>query len=234
LDHDAWLNPEVCGIEHDPNVPEAVSPEACAAAGEHLRRNGTWVVFQTGRGLNTPFQARALELRRRYLADSAFQIARDMYASQSPRERARARPTPTSTADWVAALVPYDSATRGGYAAMLKYLPMLAGTDCALTPAFPMPGFELHEMLAVFVVKGMSPLEALRTATLNPALALHAIDSLGTVAAGKVADLVLLDADPLANIWNTTKIRAVVANGRYYDRAALDGLLADAERAAHR
>jgi hypothetical protein len=46
--------------------------------------------------------------------------------------------------------------------------------------------------------------------------------------------LVLLDADPLADIWNTTKIRAVVANGRYYDRAALDRLLASAEAAAHR
>lgn len=53
-------------------------------------------------------------------------------------------------------------------------------------------------------------------------------------AAGKVADVVLLDADPLADIWNTTKIRAVVANGRYYDRVALDGLLIQAEQAAVR
>jgi len=54
---------------------------------------------------------------------------------------------------------------------------------------------------------------------------LHATDSLGTVAPGKLADLVLLDADPLADIANTTAIRAVVANGRYYDRTALDRLL---------
>ena len=54
---------------------------------------------------------------------------------------------------------------------------------------------------------------------------LHATDSPGTVAQGKLADLVLLDADPLTDIANLTKIRAVVANGRYFDRAALDSLL---------
>ena len=68
---------------------------------------------------------------------------------------------------------------------------------------------------------------ALRAATLNPAKLLHAIDSMGTVAPGKLADLVLLDADPLADITNTATIRAVIANGRYYDRAALDRVLAD-------
>ena len=75
-------------------------------------------------------------------------------------------------------------------------------------------------------------LAALQTATLNPALALQATDSLGTVEAGKLADLVLLDADPLEDIQNTAKIRAVVANGRYYDRDALDALLQAAARAA--
>ena len=58
---------------------------------------------------------------------------------------------------------------------------------------------------------------------------LHATDSLGTIAPGKLADLVLLDADPLADITNTTTIRAVVANGRYVDRAALDRLLAEVQ-----
>jgi imidazolonepropionase-like amidohydrolase len=61
---------------------------------------------------------------------------------------------------------------------------------------------------------------------------LHATDSLGTVTPGKVADLVLLDADPLEEIQNTTKIRAVIANGRYFDRTVLDGLLAEARTKA--
>ena len=94
------------------------------------------------------------------------------------------------------------------------------------------PGFALHTELAMYVAEGLTPLEALQTATLNPAKLLHATDSLGTVATGKLADLVLLDADPLADITNTTTIRAVVANGRYFDRAALDRLLADVQTKA--
>ena len=67
----------------------------------------------------------------------------------------------------------------------------------------------------------------MRAATLNPARFLQSTDSLGAVAAGKLADLVLLDADPLADIANTTMIRAVMANGRYFDRDALDRLSAE-------
>ena len=86
--------------------------------------------------------------------------------------------------------------------------------------------------LELYVAEGLTPLEALQTATLNPAKLLHATGSLGTVAPGKLADLVLLDADPLADITNTTTIRAVVANGRYFDRAALDQLLDEARAKA--
>jgi imidazolonepropionase-like amidohydrolase len=59
---------------------------------------------------------------------------------------------------------------------------------------------------------------------------LHATDSLGTVAPGKLDDLVPLDADPLVDITNTTTIHAVVANGRYFDRAALAQLLAEVQK----
>ena len=85
----------------------------------------------------------------------------------------------------------------------------------------------MHTELAVYVAEGLTTLRALQSATLEPAKLFRVTDSLGTVAAGKLADLVLLDADPLADITNTTTIRAVVANGRYFDRAALDQLLAE-------
>lgn len=104
-------------------------------------------------------------------------------------------------------------------------VPMLAGSDLTRPPA-------LTDELKLMVEAGMSPLDALRAATLNPAKFFGATDSLGTVASGKVADLIVLDADPLQDIGNTTKLRAVIANGRYYDRPALDNLLAEAERTA--
>ena len=114
-------------------------------------------------------------------------------------------------------------------------LPILAGTDAGAPVLRTVtPGFSLHAELAMYVAEGLTPLNALQAATLNPAKFLHATDSLGTVAAGKLADLVLLDADPLADITNTTTIRAVMANGRYFDRAALDGLLAEVQSEAKR
>jgi hypothetical protein len=100
-------------------------------------------------------------------------------------------------------------------------LPILSGRDTGGADA----GFKTHSDMAILVDRGLTPLAALQAATINPARAIQATDSLGTVAAGKLADLVLLDANPLADITNTTQISAVVANGRYFDRAALDTLL---------
>src|ERR1700733_1924032 len=109
--------------------------------------------------------------------------------------------------------------------------PFLAGTDSA--PAiYAHPGFSLHDELANFVESGFSPMEALQTATSNPAKFFGTESTQGSVAKGKVADLVLLDADPLADIHNTRKIEAVIANGHLYDHTALDTLLKNAESAA--
>ena len=106
---------------------------------------------------------------------------------------------------------------------------LLAGSD--MPQAFVYPGFSLHDELELLVRSGLTPLEALRTATYNPADYLGALDSLGTVSEGKVADLVLLDADPLLDIRNTRRISAVIANGRLFDRAARAGLLSHVEKA---
>lgn len=109
--------------------------------------------------------------------------------------------------------------------------PILAGTDAPNPYVFP--GFSLHEELALLVEAGLTPLAALQSATRNPARYFAASDSLGSVAAGHVADLVLLDADPLLDIRNTARIHAVVASGRLYRRADLDALLLFAERTAN-
>jgi hypothetical protein len=101
---------------------------------------------------------------------------------------------------------------------------LLAGSDAPR--AFIYPGFSLHDELALLVQAGLTPIQALRTATYNAAVYLDAVDSLGTVGQGKVADLVLLDADPLVDIRNTRRISAVVANGRLFDSTARADLLA--------
>ena len=110
-------------------------------------------------------------------------------------------------------------------------IPFLAGTD---TPpgVYIFPGFSLHEELQRFVAAGFTPMEALQTATLNPAQFLGLQDRLGTIEQGKLADMVLLDANPLEDIGNTQKIAAVIVNGRYLSRADLDKMLAGVEAAA--
>jgi hypothetical protein len=107
---------------------------------------------------------------------------------------------------------------------------MLAGSDSGVPGVFW--GIGLHQEMELLVSAGLSEADVLRAATLGPAEFLAGTDSLGTVEAGKLADLVLLDANPLTDISNTQRISAVVLNGRYLDRDALDAMLADAEAAA--
>ena len=107
---------------------------------------------------------------------------------------------------------------------------LLAGSD--VRNPYCMPGFGLQDELALLVQAGLSPAEALRTATLNPARFLGREADMGTIARGKIADLVLLDGNPLADIHSTTRINAVVSNGRLTGRAALDRMLSQAEAAA--
>jgi imidazolonepropionase-like amidohydrolase len=107
---------------------------------------------------------------------------------------------------------------------------LLAGTETYAPDVAP--GVCLHEELALLVGAGLSPLDALRTATLEPARFFALQADHGKVAVGALADLVLLDADPLADIRNTRRIRAVVAAGHYLDRAALDALAARADAAS--
>ena len=107
---------------------------------------------------------------------------------------------------------------------------MLAATDALVWYVFP--GFSLHDELELFVKAGLSPMEALQTATRNPAIYLGLIDMVGTVEKWKKADLVLLEASPLENISNTRRISAVIVGGRLIPKVSLDKMLMDAERAA--
>jgi imidazolonepropionase-like amidohydrolase len=99
---------------------------------------------------------------------------------------------------------------------------LLAGTD---TPGFDrVPGFSLVEELALLVRAGLTPMEALQSATRSPARFLRMEDSLGTVEPGKEADLVLLDANPLDDIRNVHRVHSVMLRGRYLAPPAMDSL----------
>ena len=109
-------------------------------------------------------------------------------------------------------------------------VPILAGSDTPNPYAFP--GSGLLDELELLVEAGLTPLEALQAATLNAARFLEATDSLGTLEADKIADIVLLDGNPLADIGNVRTIHAVVLNGKLITRDELDSLLREVEAAA--
>ncbi|MFE3200488.1 amidohydrolase family protein [Embleya sp. NPDC059237] len=109
-------------------------------------------------------------------------------------------------------------------------VPVLAGTDTG--NPYLVPGFALHRELELLVACGLSPLRALQAATREPAALLGAASTLGTVEPGRLADLVVLDADPLCDIRNTTAIHAVVVDGRLIDDARRSALLAEVQHAA--
>lgn len=110
---------------------------------------------------------------------------------------------------------------------------MLAGTDTGgIRDVFP--GFSLHDELELLVQAGFTPLEAIQAATINPAEFLGLKSLLGTVGKGKIADLILLEANPLENIAYTKSIFAVIVNGQYLSRETLQKILNDVGSAAHK
>ncbi len=109
---------------------------------------------------------------------------------------------------------------------------IIAGTDANDT--FIFPGSGLHEELRRFVQAGLTPAEALKTATLNPARYFEVLQDFGTVAAGKKADLIILNANPLEDIGNTEAIEFVLFDGNVYTKDALDSMLDFVEKQANR
>jgi imidazolonepropionase-like amidohydrolase len=202
---------------------ETHDPVKCAALAERFVRNGTWVVptlmtarlpSELGMGWREDPHARFLSPEeRRY-----FELEEETYARDLGDAEEQA---------------PVSRWARQATGVMHRVgVPMLAGSDAGASGIFW--GIGLHQELELLVSAGLTAADALRAATLGPAEFLGATDSLGTVEPGKVADLVLLEANPLEDIRNTQRITAVVANGRLLDRAALDELLTEAERAANR
>lgn len=111
-------------------------------------------------------------------------------------------------------------------------MPILAGTDAGYLNSFNYPGQGLHDELARYVEAGLTPAQALRSAVVTGPAFLGKTGRYGALAPGKAADILILDADPLADIAATRAIRSVVLKGRLLDRDALNALLAEARRKA--
>lgn len=186
-----------------------------------MAKNGTWhtpTLVLARSFLLRPELAAAPDARRKYVAA----VTKEHWEKNNP---VRQNVSPEDMAERRQAL-------RRMYevvGAMRKAgVQMLAGTDPPTRDIFP--GFSLHDELGLLVEAGLTPLEALQSATLNPAKCLGVTDRFGTIEKGKVADLVLLEADPLVDIANTKKIAAVVAGENFSARPALDEMLRKVEQ----
>ena len=104
---------------------------------------------------------------------------------------------------------------------------MLTGSDTSTGAPFVIPGFSLHQEFRELASAGLSPLEILQMTTLNGAEYMGRQSTMGTVDIGKNADLVVLDANPVADVANMSKIAAVVLKGKYFSKASLDKQKAD-------
>jgi imidazolonepropionase-like amidohydrolase len=207
-----------------PRLLATIEPEKVEALAARFVANQTWFTPTLIVGRNAALGGDPV-----LTADPRLQsMPAEVVASWNPQGTT---PSPQRTADDLAigeqlmetGAVMTLSMQRAGVA-------LMAGTDVGLP--YLLPGFSLHDELALLVEAGLSPLEALQTATRNPAQAMGLGDEVGTIEVSKVAGLVLLDADPLAEITNTTGIAAVVANGRLLERPELHGLLQAAGPAA--
>ncbi len=104
---------------------------------------------------------------------------------------------------------------------------MLAGSDTSLIAPWVVPGFSLHQEFSLLQAAGLTPLQILQMTTINGAEFMHRESTMGTVDAGKNADLVILNDDPLASVANLSKISGVVLRGRYLAQADLDKIKSD-------
>jgi len=204
----------------------AYSPQKAEIVFGELRTNHTWQCPTL-----TVLRSMAFSDDASFTNDPRLKyIPRDIVASWDPKADIFLK---TKTAeDWVLGKEVFRKELAILGAMQRAGVEILAGTD-TLNP-YCFPGFSLHDELGLLVQSGMTPMQALQAATLNPARFLGREKDFGTVATGKIADLVLLDANPLDDIGNTRKISAVVFGGKFFPRTSLDEMLGKIEVLARR
>ncbi len=196
------------------------STEKATALFQTLKKNGTWVTptLASIDITSHPENWKTDDLQLEFVPPSLAKQWRGSFDDLQMKERAA----------WLARQAANDWKLTGEL--HRAGIPLLVGSD-SLDP-FVFSGESLHKELAELVSAGFTPSEALQAATRGAAQFLARDRDFGTIENGKVADLVLLDANPLEDIGNTRKIVAVIRAGNYLDRVALDKLLAQAKSAA--
>jgi len=180
---------------------------------QHLAKNGTWidptltVAKRVATSGETDYER---DPRRKYISPR-------MWASW----QAGTRPSQKSAVQQL--VLKHDELIRLAREANVG---LLGGTDAGASNPYVFPGFGVHEELAALVEAGLTPMEALQTATRNAATFMGMAETLGTIQPGKVADLLVLNRNPLDDIRNTESIKAVVLRGRVLPRQELQQLLA--------
>ena len=119
-----------------------------------------------------------------------------------------------------------EAAYREAIPSMLKLLKALHDAGVTIVPGTDaLAGYQLHHELALYARAGIAPAEVLRLATLTPAQVMGVAGDRGVIAAGKYADMVLVDGDPMRNIADLRKVKTVIKAGRIYDPAAIERAL---------
>lgn len=202
------------------------SPERAEVLFGELKKNQTWqcptlTVLRSWAYSDTPSFTNDPRLR---------YIPRDIASSWEPKSDIFLKAMTAD--DWAQSKKVFSKELEIVGAMQRAGVQILAGTD-TLNP-FCFPGFSLHDELGLLVQSGLTPMQALQAATLLPARFLGRESDFGTIARDKIADLVLLDANPLDDIGNTRTISAVVFGGKLFSRTSLDKMLAKIEVLASR
>lgn len=213
------------------HIPMTVTPEEASDAGQATIEH-TETIFEGTFAAALPEKADlAAEVRKWRASDAASNLFKKFAANHTAFDPTLVAHVPNPNTQYVAASVkkefpnpqPDDKEIVAEFVEVVRAahdagVTIVAGSD---TGGPRVPGFTLHGELALLVQSGLTPLDAIQAATINAARVTGRDKDLGTIEAGKLADLVLLDANPLDDIHNTTRIHAVIANGKMFDPAAL-------------
>jgi predicted amidohydrolase len=215
------VDPEVWNVSYDQKLVDSYDSKKCSDLFSHFVKNGTWqcptlVMFYK---LAADQNVMVHDPRLKYIPVDQREIWKLFIENLKKRSREQVE---YGTNQWKLNMKLVSEMHAAG-------VNFLAGTDVSVDNSYIYPGFSLHDELSHLVDAGLTPLEAIQSATRNAAKFMSKLNVVGTLEEGKIADMVLLDANPLEDISNTRKINAVIFNGRIFDKEALQKLLTAAE-----